>query len=249
MLMTKKTTEKRGLSIYDGAGSTISNFAKRQMEKMGYVEGQGLGKSNQGLTKHIKAVKKDDNAGLGIQEKSYEEAPENWWHDAFSKQLQTFTSKKKKKNKLNDAVVEAPPTYDELFAATGGARLGMRARASQKGKIMRTEGGTSTVLPTDKVEPDDCIISNKTEKKKKKRDITNITDSVPDDSITCNKTEKKKKNREISSITDSVNDDEDQSYSDLHVNNSDIEDIIETDINRKKRKVKRREEKNTNREV
>ena len=33
----------------------------------------------------------------------------------------------------------AAPTFEELFAATGGARLGMRARADQPGKIARAE--------------------------------------------------------------------------------------------------------------
>ena len=31
--------------------------------------------------------------------------------------------------------------YDKMFKATGGARMGMRARASQNGKLARTEGG------------------------------------------------------------------------------------------------------------
>lgn len=30
--------------------------------------------------------------------------------------------------------------YDKMFKATGGARMGMRARASQNGKLARTEG-------------------------------------------------------------------------------------------------------------
>ena len=34
----------------------------------------------------------------------------------------------------------AAPSFDELFIATGGKRLGMRARAEQRGKIRRTEG-------------------------------------------------------------------------------------------------------------
>ena len=37
------------------------------------------------------------------------------------------------------AAAAAAPTYEELFIATGGKRLGMRARAEQKGKIRRTE--------------------------------------------------------------------------------------------------------------
>lgn len=35
--------------------------------------------------------------------------------------------------------------YDKMFQATGGARMGMRARASQNGKLARTEGGTDGV--------------------------------------------------------------------------------------------------------
>lgn len=34
--------------------------------------------------------------------------------------------------------------YHKMFIATGGARMGMRARAAQNGKLARTEGGVST---------------------------------------------------------------------------------------------------------
>lgn len=34
-----------------------------------------------------------------------------------------------------------PLSYEDMFKATGGIRLGMRARASQKGKWARTESG------------------------------------------------------------------------------------------------------------
>jgi Pin2-interacting protein X1 len=158
MLVTKKTAATLGQSIHDGVGSKVSVFARRQMEKMGWQEGKGLGKNENGISKHIKATKKDDNSGLGLESVVSEEVTENWWHDSFSKQLKTFlpcsTGKKQKlkksertskKNSASD--VEAPPSYAELFAATGGARLGMRARASQKGKILRTEGGTAATDP------------------------------------------------------------------------------------------------------
>ncbi len=48
----------------------------------------------------------------------------------------------KKKKRKADAIEDESkntPTFEELFAATGGARLGMRARANQNGKIQRTE--------------------------------------------------------------------------------------------------------------
>ena len=68
-------------------------------------------------------------------------------------------SKKKKESKESDSsdptatttstssitttTATAAPSFDELFIATGGKRLGMRARADQKGKIRRTEGTTT----------------------------------------------------------------------------------------------------------
>ena len=151
MLVTKKTAATMGLSIHDGVGSKVSVFARRQMEKMGWQEGKGLGKNETGISKHIKAVKRDDSSGLGSEAVAAEEVKDNWWHDAFSKQLKSFQpckdgKKSKSKKARKDSLLsdcnaeEAPPSYADLFAATGGARLGMRARASQKGKILRTEG-------------------------------------------------------------------------------------------------------------
>lgn len=37
--------------------------------------------------------------------------------------------------------------YEKMFKATGGARMGMRARASQNGKLARTEGGKDGAGP------------------------------------------------------------------------------------------------------
>lgn len=51
-----------------------------------------------------------------------------------------MSKKKKSKKTLED---RSPPTFEELYAATGGARLGMRARMSQKGKIARAEKESS----------------------------------------------------------------------------------------------------------
>jgi Pin2-interacting protein X1 len=175
MLVTKKTAATLGQSIHDGVGSKVSVFARRQMEKMGWQEGKGLGKNENGISKHIKATKKDDNSGLGLESVVSEEVTENWWHDAFSKQLKTFlpcsTGKKQKLKKIergsknNSASdIDAPPSYAELFAATGGARLGMRARASQKGKILRTEGGTAATDPQT-----DISVAIEPEMKRKKK--------------------------------------------------------------------------------
>jgi Pin2-interacting protein X1 len=162
-LMTKKTIDALGSKISESKGSKISSFAQNYMKKLGWEEGKGLGKDEDGMASHIKVAKKEEASGLGLDKAKAEEASaqsENWWHDAFSSNLKTFhkkhkgatadkKSKKKRKregedgdeanNDEEDDASKNAPSFEDLFKATGGARLGMRARASQDGKFKRTE--------------------------------------------------------------------------------------------------------------
>lgn len=155
MLLSKKSILKLGTQMNDNAGSKPSSFALKQMEKMGWTEGKGLGKTESGISKHITVTKRDDSAGLGTEAVKTQamEASETWWHDAFASNLKAMKTKHEKKSKSSKSdkgskkrksdeveVSDCLPSYDELFKATGGARLGMRARADQKGKLKRTEG-------------------------------------------------------------------------------------------------------------
>ncbi len=145
MLLNKKTVEILGSRLNETKSSKVSNFARAQMEKMGWKEGEGLGKSRTGATQHIKVAKKDSNSGIGCETKELDQfnSTESWWHDAFANNLSAFKVKgikKSKKRKLDEEIKnQQPPSYEELFEATGGARLGMRARAKQTGKHLRTE--------------------------------------------------------------------------------------------------------------
>jgi hypothetical protein len=82
---------------------------------------------------------------LGSDTKIVDEVSDNWWQTGFNSALGSVKKKKKKKRKAESDNEEASnePTFDDLFKATGGARLGMRARAKQLGKIKRTEGDKS----------------------------------------------------------------------------------------------------------
>ncbi|KAJ5679508.1 hypothetical protein N7462_007752 [Penicillium macrosclerotiorum] len=60
-----------GASRGGGKGSGGNSFAARMMAKMGYVEGQGLGSSGQGIVNPISAQLRPQGAGLGaVREKS-----------------------------------------------------------------------------------------------------------------------------------------------------------------------------------
>ena len=83
---------------------------------------------------------------------------------------------------------KGPPTDSELFAATGGARFGMRAQSKQTGKWKRSEGdaikeeeerivreglvewdGTGEVKVADIIKKDEEKRKSKKDKKKKKK--------------------------------------------------------------------------------
>lgn len=162
MLLTKKSITKLGTQMNENAGSKPSNFAMKQMEKMGWTEGKGLGKTESGISKHLTITKRDDSAGLGSEAVAARatDATDTWWHDTFATNLKAMQKKSKKsksgdskKRKSGDDEVEhhdeGPLSYDDLFKATGGARLGMRARADQKGKLKRTEDQMANKAGTD----------------------------------------------------------------------------------------------------
>ncbi len=171
--MNKKTLNQLGSRMNDTVASKPSGIALKLMEKMGWKEGQGLGKNETGLVKHIVVAKREENLGLGSNVyENLDHVTENWWHNAFSNNLNNIrnklnvdvnsddekSKKKKKKSRKDEKHSKTvklqftdPPSYDDLFKATGGVRLGMRARREQKGKILRTEGindGVKTTVET-----------------------------------------------------------------------------------------------------
>lgn len=188
--MTKKTLNKFGGKLNESVGSSVSDFARRQMEKYGWKEGQGLGRNENGMSKHISTKKREDNAGLGTDTMKAVVADDDWWHHGFTDALRKVPgvnkkSKKKKKSKEKEKRLEkAAPSFEELFKATGGKRLGMRARGSQKGKLARTMDDISVV--------DTGAVEKKTKKRKSRKE----DDSSPSKSDNEMMRSKKKKNKE-----------------------------------------------------
>ena len=102
MVMTNKTISRMGAKINEAKGSKISNFARKQMEKMGWKEGEGLGKDSTGIQTHVKAVKREDTLGLGaenVETKVLESVTDTWWAGAFDRAVQKSKERKSKKVK------------------------------------------------------------------------------------------------------------------------------------------------------
>lgn len=138
--------------------SSQQSFAKRQLEKMGWTEGTGLGKNRDGMKEHVKIKQRQDNMGLGQEKEMAKEMANVWWKDSVGgtlarlqqqKKMDKEKKKRKKdkkkgsKSKSGESIKTSIKTYtdEELFEATGGARFGMRAQRRAEGKWKRTESG------------------------------------------------------------------------------------------------------------
>ena len=100
LLVTNKTLSRMGAKVNEAKGSKVSEFARRQMEKMGWKEGEGLGKDSTGIQTHVKAIKREDSLGLGAENsdsKVIESVTDTWWAGAFDRAVKKSKERKEKK--------------------------------------------------------------------------------------------------------------------------------------------------------
>ncbi|KAG6594272.1 uncharacterized protein IUM83_17841 [Phytophthora cinnamomi] len=166
-LVGKKLMSRLGGMANESAAAEVSDFARRQMEKMGWSAGKGLGKNEQGVKSHVKVKRREELQGVGAEKKAVQEQGNQWWYNVYDRMASKIVvdassdeegegssekqKKKKKKDKKKDKKRkrldenESPnqkfriPTDEELFAATGGKLFGRRAYGSCKGKLKRDE--------------------------------------------------------------------------------------------------------------
>ena len=72
--MSKKTvarlSQNTNAGLSSGVGSDTSSFASKQMAKMGWKAGVGLGKNGQGMADAISVTKKTSDSGVGFADQS-----------------------------------------------------------------------------------------------------------------------------------------------------------------------------------
>lgn len=170
-LCGSKLRAKLSSTLNEASAEKISStsFAAKQMAKMGWKEGTGLGKKRDGIVSHIKVNKREENMGLGVEkERTRQMGVEGmWWssnvadtlmklqqksssqksknsdddEDKKSKKKKDKKSKKSKKDRTKEKVSTVGKIYteDELFEATGGARFGTKGGKRSVGKWKRSE--------------------------------------------------------------------------------------------------------------
>ena len=159
---------------------------------MGWKEGTGLGKRRDGMVDHIKIKQREEEMGLGREKELAKAVGDVWWKDSVGGTLARLQSMKKgdKKKKKKDKSEKKIKIFtdEELFAATGGARFGMRAQRRAEGKWKRTESGQELAELEKKAQASmewngrgDAKVVVLEKKKKRKYDDTNEPQMTVDD--------------------------------------------------------------------
>jgi len=176
-LVGKKHRKHLASTLNENAAAPPSRFAHAQLEKMGWSQGTGLGKNRDGMVSHIKVKKREDGAGLGIEQhtRDVQAAQQDWWKNSLSSTLSKLSSKKKSSDGEGKKSQKRPREYtdQELFEATGGVRFGMRAGKTRNlHKWKRTESmettGTAVVSAEEEVETPEQRAERKRLKKERK---------------------------------------------------------------------------------
>lgn len=193
----KKLQNKLGGMLNESASAPTSSFAKRQMEKMGWKEGEGLGVRSTGIKTHIKVQKREDDVGIGHKEAQLANVVSNmWWNSSMSSTLAKLSSltdqkskkkKKKEKKKKKKSNANRHYTDEELFQATGGARFGMRAQRRAESKWARSEHSLELSQQEEKAKEmfewnglgeAKCVINGSSTIRKKRKRETSVDNGV-----------------------------------------------------------------------
>lgn len=201
-------------SLQEHVSAPTSAFARKQLEKMGWSDGTGLGKKRDGIKTHIKVKKRKDQEGIGADKAAAEKATstEQWWKDSLGDTLARLSSKggkksDKKKRKRKDY------TDEELFEATGGSRFGMRAGVTKNlAKWRRSEGELEEAAKVSVEEDTDgavqCDVKTEVEnlptKEEKKKSDKKVKKANKDVKMKVATEERKKSRKEKKKKKDSV---------------------------------------------
>ncbi|KAK3930564.1 G patch domain-containing protein 4 [Frankliniella fusca] len=124
------------------------DFAKRQLEKYGWSEGQGLGKNSTGITTALKPKVKLNTAGIGhdpAQEFTY-----RWWEDAFNSAASNINIEKTQEG------IEVKTVSEDSTEISAVKRAKIKRDKMQYGAFVKRETltkGGSVVPPENKSDP------------------------------------------------------------------------------------------------
>ncbi len=152
-----------------------SAFGAKILEKFGWKEGEGLGKSKNGITEAIQIKRREENIGLGKTKKEVM-WNDKWWEQSYNnilKDIKPLNNERKEKNK------ERKNSEDKSSKKrkNSNVSIGKRERKDSINSVNKKERKNSTNSNYNKrsrKNSKDNIEVNKNKMLKKKRKITYI---------------------------------------------------------------------------
>ncbi|GIY80771.1 g patch domain-containing protein 4 [Caerostris darwini] len=102
----------------------MNDFARKQLEKYGWSEGKGLGKNENGMTKSIKTVVKNNTYGIGHDNSNI--LTSRWWCDVFNEASQKINVVKTENGvnltcsgNITESTLISPYTLEKKFLKAG----------------------------------------------------------------------------------------------------------------------------------
>lgn len=89
-----------------------SEFGKKILEKYGWKEGEGLGKNKTGITDVVQVKRREENKGLGKEEKT-EKWNDKWWENSYDNILKTIVPKNENVKKEENENISSDETEPE----------------------------------------------------------------------------------------------------------------------------------------
>jgi Pin2-interacting protein X1 len=207
-----KLRRQRGSMMRESVSAPVSTFARTQLERMGWTEGTGLGKRQDGITTHIKVKQRKEASGIGSEQVAavvqQQQVQDLWWLDSLGSTLAKLGGGG---GNIKDNPQPRRVTDEELFVATGGARFGMRAGKTRNLDKWKRVDDTTTTRTTTTTTSTTCT-STTTAQRQVSDDAAAVNEQQQ---LPPNPTKKKKKRKADENSTsedvENVNNDQEKS--------------------------------------
>ena len=152
-----------------------STFGAKILEKFGWKEGEGLGKSKNGITEAIQIKRREENMGLGKTKKEVM-WNDKWWEQSYNNILKDIKPKNSDKKEIHK---ERKNSEDKSNKKRKNSNVsnGKKERKDSINSVIKKERKNSNISNYNKrsrKNSKDNINENKNKMLKKKRKITLI---------------------------------------------------------------------------
>lgn len=127
------------------------NFARKQLESMGWKEGKGLGKNEDGISKPLKLMVQKDSVGLGFDRNTSSINTEVWFQELDQVILKARKKAKKRAKKDADTEDVVDIKYNNFVVSNGLESVNNVSENETEENITRKKSKKKRGIDLDKI--------------------------------------------------------------------------------------------------